>query len=900
MLHFTQTTAFSTAVLEASARLDPANAPALEAEADVGMRWLLAAHPFPDVFVAQVGDERDHDLGFRDPADDDGGEPAGHRARGSPTRSTRADRRRPRRQGRGGAGDGLPAHRRSGAARRRAASGTRRASSRRARRRRWSRPATPSYAGELLPRDPLAGLDGDRRARALPRDRRDQPTSTSSPPSSPTANRSPTGPSASSRASPSSAPPTPAARSVVRRSRPGRRSICSCELLRENGEIAVFQARTNAFGMPGFFSLGNDRAERRHRRARRAGGRDPRRRVARVRGRRRRPRLPARPQPVRAQLRRRLRAEGRTQPAPLGLGLRQGPARRAPSSAAPRRCRRSATRASRPRARSTAPSPPTRTRAATTSHPSRRSTTPWRRSSCSPRCARIAENKAPQQRRERARSRVASKRWPIASPTRPAPTSSSTRTTPSTGIRGATRRSQRARELDRPILLSIGYSACHWCHVMERESFENDEIAAADERALRLHQGRSRGATRRRRDLHGGGAGDDRPRRLAADRLLRPRGRAVLHRHLLPARAAPGDAELSDGARGRHPVVGSAARADPRRGRADSQPARGRRPDRARLRADLPPACSTPPSSSFARPPTCATAASASAPKFPPASALEFLLARGETEVVELTLDRWPPAASTTRSAAASPATRSTRSGSSPTSRRCSTTTPCSPAPTCTATRRSATSAGAQTAERTLDWMLAEMRGDEGGFYSALDADSEGVEGKFYVWTPAEIRRGSRRPRPTPSSTTTASPRRQLRGREHPPPGAAASTPSRPRASTRHARALYEVRSKRVWPGLDDKRLLSWNALAIAALADAGAVLGRDDYLDAARACAEFVWDSMRDADGNLLRTWKDGEAKLNAYLEDHAFLRRGAARALRVDASSSAGSTRRARPPTG
>ncbi|MFN8112586.1 MAG: glycoside hydrolase family 9 protein [Solirubrobacterales bacterium] len=71
MIHFTQTTAFSTAMLEASARLSPAAAPALEAEADVGVRWLLAAHPAPGLFVAQVGDERDHDVGFRDPAGDD-------------------------------------------------------------------------------------------------------------------------------------------------------------------------------------------------------------------------------------------------------------------------------------------------------------------------------------------------------------------------------------------------------------------------------------------------------------------------------------------------------------------------------------------------------------------------------------------------------------------------------------------------------------------------------------------------------------------------------------------------------------------------------------------------------------------------------------------------------------
>ena len=86
-------------------------------------------------------------------------------------------------------------------------------------------------------------------------------------------------------------------------------------------------------------------------------------------------------------------------------------------------------------------------------------------------------------------------------------------------------------------------------------------------------------------------------------------------------------------------------------------------------------------------------------------------------------------------------------------------------------------------------------------------------------------------------------------------------------------RALFEARSRRVWPGLDDKRLTSWNALAIAALADAGAALGREDYLDAARACATFLLEQLRDESDNLLRTYKDGRAHLNAYLEDHAFL---------------------------
>ena len=69
--------------------------------------------------------------------------------------------------------------------------------------------------------------------------------------------------------------------------------------------------------------------------------------------------------------------------------------------------------------------------------------------------------------------------------------------------------------------------------------------------------------------------------------------------------------------------------------------------------------------------------------------------------------------------------------------------------------------------------------------------------------------------------------------------------------------ALFEARAERVRPGLDDKRLASWNALAIAALAEAGAALGRSDYLDAARSCAEFVLGTLRDPEGRLLRTYR-------------------------------------------
>jgi uncharacterized protein YyaL (SSP411 family) len=186
--------------------------------------------------------------------------------------------------------------------------------------------------------------------------------------------------------------------------------------------------------------------------------------------------------------------------------------------------------------------------------------------------------------------------------------------------------------------------------------------------------------------------------------------------------------------------------------------------------------------------------------------------------------------------------------------------------------------------EETLDWLLREMRGPEGGFYSAYDADSEGEEGRFYVWTPAEIRAVLAQDGAGPATHGgRADPEAILdhygvteagnfEGRNilHLTNGAAAPPPEGLDAARA---ALLAARAERVPPGLDDKRLCSWNALAIAALAEAGAVLGRSDYLEAAEACAEFVVGTMRDADGRLLRTYKDGRAHLNAYLEDHAFM---------------------------
>jgi len=169
----------------------------------------------------------------------------------------------------------------------------------------------------------------------------------------------------------------------------------------------------------------------------------------------------------------------------------------------------------------------------------------------------------------------------------------------------------------------------------------------------------------------------------------------------------------------------------------------------------------------------------------------------------------------------------------------------------------------------TLDWALRELRQEEGGFASALDADSEGVEGKFYVWTLDEVRAAlGDELAPVAIEHFGMTEAGNFEGRNIP----VRATPD-PEQREEIRRRLLEAREQRIRPGLDDKRLAAWNALMISALAEAGAVLERDDYRDAAVAAAEFVLRDLRDADGRLLRSYNRGRGKLDAYLEDHAFL---------------------------
>jgi uncharacterized protein YyaL (SSP411 family) len=174
-----------------------------------------------------------------------------------------------------------------------------------------------------------------------------------------------------------------------------------------------------------------------------------------------------------------------------------------------------------------------------------------------------------------------------------------------------------------------------------------------------------------------------------------------------------------------------------------------------------------------------------------------------------------------------------------------------------------------EVACETIDFLLRELRGPEGGFHSALDADSEGVEGKFYVWTVEELRAvlgDLAEPAIAYFGATDAG---NFEGNAN----VLEARGPVPDDLTEIRRRLLEARSERIRPGLDDKRLTAWNALAISALAEAGAVLERPDYLEAARTAASFVLTELRDGEGRLLRTWKDGQGRIAGYLEDHAFL---------------------------
>jgi hypothetical protein len=435
----------------------------------------------------------------------------------------------------------------------------------------------------------------------------------------------------------------------------------------------------------------------------------------------------------------------------------------------------------------------------------------------------------------------------------------------------------RAADEDKPILLSIGYSACHWCHVMERESFEDPETAAyMNENFIPIKVDREE-----RPDVddiymeavqsmtgHGGWP-------LTA--FLDPEGVPFYGGTYFPPEPRQGMPSFRQVLE----ATAEAYRSQREQLRAASDRVRESLAAIGRVEQSkeaLSPALLDQAESELLARADETHGGFGAAPKFPPASAIEFLLARGETEHAARTLDGMMHGGIYDQVGGGFARYAVDATWLVPHFEKML----YDNALLTRAYLHGWQAAGEERWRRivteTLDWALREMRGTEGGFYSALDADSEGEEGRYYLWDENEVREAltdAEMPHDAIEQVLAywgVSAAGNFEGRNilHVPMGASATPPP---GLDQARRVLLARREDRIRPGLDDKRICSWNALMISALADAGAALGRPDFVDAARGCARFVLESMRDESGNLLRTWKDGEGRLNAYLEDHAFL---------------------------
>ncbi len=446
----------------------------------------------------------------------------------------------------------------------------------------------------------------------------------------------------------------------------------------------------------------------------------------------------------------------------------------------------------------------------------------------------------------------------------------------------------KARREDKPVFLSIGYSSCHWCHVMEKESFENAAVADL----LNEHFVAVKVDREERPDLDDvymtavqlttGRGGwplsafllpDGKP--FFAGTYFPPddrHGRAGFKTVLLRIAQAWGNerAALEDSAR---QIAGEVARAaDP----ADRGPAESLSRDALLL-----------PGAALARVFDPRHGGFGGAPKFPPHLALEWLLLRGaQGDAAALahaigTLDGMALGGIRDHLGGGFHRYSTDAEWLLPHFEKMLTDN----AQLLGVYARAHAVTGdvlyAQVARETGDYLLREMRGTEGGFYAATDADSEGEEGRYFCWDPAQVRECLGKDdaeyflewysvkeggnfleestgRSTGLSVLHLSKKISNEGEER-------------LAPLRHA--LLEARSRRVPPSLDDKRVSGWNALAVSGFAVAARALSEPRYLEAARVGARFLLNVARLSDGVLARTWKDGEAKIPAFLEDEAFL---------------------------
>jgi uncharacterized protein YyaL (SSP411 family) len=412
---------------------------------------------------------------------------------------------------------------------------------------------------------------------------------------------------------------------------------------------------------------------------------------------------------------------------------------------------------------------------------------------------------------------------------------------------------ERARSEDRPILLSIGYSACHWCHVMEHESFEDDETALLmNERFVNVKVDREE-----RPDVdalymdavvaltgHGG---------WPMTVFLTPEGEPFFGgtyfppepRHGMPAFSDVLTA-VSDLYRERRSAAASSAKqlVDAIRSSSEVRPSTDPLTDS--LLGDA--------ARALRRQFDPEWGGFGGAPKFPPAPALEFLLRRhlrGDDEALPMvtkTLDAMAAGGMYDLLGGGFHRYSVDRRWLVPHFEKMLYDNALL-APTylhgwvVTGEERYR-----QVAEETLDYVLRELALPEGGLASAQDADTDGVEGLTFTWTAEE-----------------GAPEELLEPFEE------GRSIIRGELDEELRRRLWELREERPKPARDDKAIASWNGLALAAIAEAGRRLERDDFLDAARRIGEFLLGPLSDDEGRLLRSYRGGRAKHTGFLEDYA-----------------------------
>jgi uncharacterized protein YyaL (SSP411 family) len=452
---------------------------------------------------------------------------------------------------------------------------------------------------------------------------------------------------------------------------------------------------------------------------------------------------------------------------------------------------------------------------------------------------------------------------------------------------------ERSRQEDKPILLSIGYSACHWCHVMAHESFENPEIAALmnqnfvcikvdrEERpdvdsiymtAVQMMTG------------HGG---------WPLTVFLRPDLKPFYGGTYFPPsdrHGMPGFGRLllavSDSYHNRKAEVSSSA---------DAITDELRKMNRFRQSPEmLTTEILDSALASLIRNFDDSNGGFGTAPKFPPSMNLMFLLrqhkrtgAEVALQMVELTLDKMAAGGIYDHLGGGFHRYSVDQHWLVPHFEKmlydnallvriylyCY-----------QVTRKARYK---QVAEETLEYVVRDMTNPRGGFYSSEDADSEGEEGKFYTWTQDEIFEvlGEETGRivagyygVTPQGNFEHGTSILTAAWESPEAYAAAGNIDAGLARSAIARGkkeLFYARERRVRPGRDDKTLTAWNGLMLSAFAEAANILDRDDYRQIAVRNADFLLNNMM-RDGRLMRTYRDGEAKLGAYLEDYAFVIEG------------------------